>query len=87
MYGYILTLNEIHLCQLEQTVGLEQVKLTNEEKILDKAKPFLLVDEKSMFGKIKDMDNNLGNFCKEDVHDEDFSSLVDYIKSASFLKT
>ena len=33
------------------------------------------------------MDINLGNFHEEAVNDEGFTSLTDYIRTASFLKT
>ena len=33
------------------------------------------------------MDINLGNFREEAVNDEDFTSLADYIRTASFSKT
>ena len=45
------------------------------------------MDEKCVFGNLKDIDINLGHFCEEAVNDEDFTSLTDYIRTASFSKT
>lgn len=36
---------------------------------------------------MKDMDNNLRDFLKEEGNYEEFSSSANYIKSSSFLKT
>ena len=60
---------------------------TNKDEIFDKAKALFFVDEKCVFGHLRDMHINLGNFCEEADNDEEFTSLADYIRTASFSKT
>ena len=55
--------------------------------MLDKAKALFFVDEKCVFGNLKDVDIILGNFREEAVNDKDFISLADYIRTASLSKT
>ena len=59
----------------------------NKDEILDKTKSLFFIDEKYAFSNLKDMDINLGNFLEEEINDEDFTSLADYIKTASLSKT
>ena len=59
----------------------------NKGEILGKAKSLFFVYEKCVFGNLNHMDINLGNFLEEVVSHGDFTSLVDYIKTASFSKT
>ena len=58
----------------------------NKDEILDKAKSLFFVDGKCVFGILNDMDINFGNFREEAASDEDFTSLADYIETASFSK-
>lgn len=79
------------LVRANSSVGASKINFENtvkDEKILHKAKLFHFGDKYfTIFGKMKDMDNNLRDFLKEEGNYEVFSSLAKYIKSSSFLKT